>query len=280
MYVKNGIPCKRRTDLELINIEFVWVEVNVRNKRVLVGTFYRPPNSLPLILSDIENSIGLAVDTGISNIVILGDFNLNMLATQSQRKINDLCQQYGLIQLINEATNITETSASIIDLIMVSNINSVDISGVGEPFLMQDIRYHCPTFCIFKFKKHIVKPFTRKIWLYDQGNYTDLRQMISEYNWDSVRNDDVNEYANRFSTTLLSLAEQCIPTKYVTIRPRDLPWINNTIRRLIRKRIRLYKKYKKDRTITNYDNLSKLGMRSRTIFAKLKRTILIHWRIN
>ena len=122
------------TDLELINIECVWVEVNVRNKRVLVGTFYRPPNSLPLMLSDIENSIGLAVDTGISDIVILGDFNLNMLATQSQRKINDLCQQYGLIQLINEATNFTESSASIIDLIMVSNINSVDISGVGEPF--------------------------------------------------------------------------------------------------------------------------------------------------
>ena len=85
-----------------------------------------------------------------------------MLATQSQRKLNDVCQQYGLIQLINEATNFTESSASIIDLIMVSNINSVDISGVGEPFLMQDIRYHCPTFCIFKFKKHIVKPFPEK----------------------------------------------------------------------------------------------------------------------
>ena len=253
VYVKDGIPCKRRTDLELITIECIWVEVNVRNKRVLVGTFYRPPNSLPLILSDIENSIGLAVDTGISDIVILGDFNLNMLVTQSQRKINDLCQQYGLIQLINEATNFTESSASTIDLIMVSNINSVDISGVGEPFLMQDIRYHCPTFCIFKFKKHIVKPFSRKIWLYDHGNYNDLRQMISDYNWDSVRNDDVNEYANCFSKTLLSLAEQCFPTKHVTIRPRDLPWINNTIRRLIRKRNRLYKKYKKDRTILNYD---------------------------
>ena len=67
VYVKDGIPCKRRTDLELIAIECIWVEVNVRNKRVLVGTFYRPPNMLPLILSDIENSIGLAVDTGISD---------------------------------------------------------------------------------------------------------------------------------------------------------------------------------------------------------------------
>ena len=79
VYVKDGVPCKRRTDLELINIECIWVEVKVRNKRVLVGTFYRPPNSLPLILSDIENSIGLAVDTGILDIVILGDFNLKVI---------------------------------------------------------------------------------------------------------------------------------------------------------------------------------------------------------
>ena len=32
VYVKDGIPCKRRTDLELINIECILVEVNVRNK--------------------------------------------------------------------------------------------------------------------------------------------------------------------------------------------------------------------------------------------------------
>ena len=86
MYVKEGIPCKRVTDLELINIECVWVEVNVRNKRVLVGTFYRPPNSFPLISYDIENSIDLAIDTGISDIVILGDFDLNMLATDRKGK--------------------------------------------------------------------------------------------------------------------------------------------------------------------------------------------------
>ena len=75
VYIKNGIPDRHRT--ELINIECLWVEVNVRNKRVLMGTFYRPPNSLPLVLTDIENSIGVAVDTGISDIVILGDTNIS-----------------------------------------------------------------------------------------------------------------------------------------------------------------------------------------------------------
>ena len=56
----------------------------MKNKKLLVGTFYRPPNSTPLILADIENSIGLAIDTGIQDVVILGDFNLNFLNTQSK----------------------------------------------------------------------------------------------------------------------------------------------------------------------------------------------------
>ena len=35
-------------------------------------------------------------------------------------------------------------------MILVSNLRTVELSGVGEPFLMQDIRYHCPTYCVPK----------------------------------------------------------------------------------------------------------------------------------
>ena len=76
MYVKNNIPCKRRNDLEKDNIECLWVEINVRNKKILVGIFYRPPNSNDLVFSNIENSKGMVVDTGIADIIILGDLIL------------------------------------------------------------------------------------------------------------------------------------------------------------------------------------------------------------
>ena len=104
----------------------------------------------PLILADIENSIGLAIDTVIQDVVILGDFNLNFLNTQIKSKINNICRQFNLTQLITEPTNFAETSFTIIDLILVSNLRTVELSGVGEPFLMQDIQYHCPTYCVTK----------------------------------------------------------------------------------------------------------------------------------
>ena len=78
----------------------------------------------------------MAVDTCIADIIILGDFNINIniLNEQSTRKITELCQQYNFSKLIHEPTNNTDSSSSIIDLIMVSNLHSVDISGVGEPY--------------------------------------------------------------------------------------------------------------------------------------------------
>ncbi|MEW8548517.1 MAG: reverse transcriptase family protein [Candidatus Thiodiazotropha sp.] len=258
VYVKNDIPCKRRQDLELLNIECVWLELNIKNRKLLVGTFYRPPSSSPQVLIDIENSIGLAVDTGITDIVITGDFNLNMINPQSEKKVLDICKQYNLHQLINEPTHFTESSSSLIDLILVSNRQSIEMFGVGEPILMQDIRYHCPVYSIFNFKKSISKSFQRKVWLYEKGNYDELRNKVSDFDWNTVQNEDINQYALNFSNKLLEIASECIPTKFITVRPKDLPWMNNNIRKLMRKRNRLYKKYKTNKSPDKYNSYKKI----------------------
>ena len=56
----------------------------------------------------IENSLGLARETLINYIIITGDFNINALAELSARKINELCLQYDLTQLIHEPTHYSE----------------------------------------------------------------------------------------------------------------------------------------------------------------------------
>jgi len=70
-----------------------------KQERVLFGTFYRPPNSDSTYYSLLEESIGLAYDTGIRGIIITGDFNINILTAEGNRKISSLCQQFGLTQL-------------------------------------------------------------------------------------------------------------------------------------------------------------------------------------
>ena len=110
-------------------------------------------NSNVNLFSLIEDSIALAVDTGISDIIITGDFNLIMLSQQTSRKIDTVSETYSLSKIITEPTHFTEPSSSLIDLLVVSNKDHVLLSAVGDPFLTQQVRYHCPICGIFKFSK-------------------------------------------------------------------------------------------------------------------------------
>ena len=183
----------------------------------------------------------------------------------------DICQTFRLHQLIDEPTNFTETSSKIIDLILVNNVSFVEISGVSEPFLLQDIRYHCPVFAVFSFTKPHSKNFTREVWLYEQGDFDTLRQRIADFDWDSIKCEDVNQYATNFTNILINLAKESIPNKKVRIRPQDLPWINSLVRKLMRKRNRLYKKYKLDKTIERYDAYKEVRNDVTALLRKLKK---------
>lgn len=46
VYVKDGISCSRRTDLEHEHLECIWLEIKPnKSKSFLLGNIYRPPNS-------------------------------------------------------------------------------------------------------------------------------------------------------------------------------------------------------------------------------------------
>ena len=77
---KEGTHYKRRDDLEIRGIKGIWIEVADRHIYILFGLFldYRPPNSDINYYLDIENSLHVAVDTDISDLIITGDLNLNI----------------------------------------------------------------------------------------------------------------------------------------------------------------------------------------------------------
>ena len=59
----------------------------------------------------------------------------------------------------------------------------------------------------------------------------------------------VDEYVNKITSNIMQSAEVSIPNKMVTIRPRDPPWMNNTIRRAIREK----NKYRSAKRINTND---------------------------
>ena len=62
--------------------------------------------------------------------------------------------------------------------------------------------------------------------------------------WDSLQDNNVDTYSENITSTILSIAKECIPNRQITIRPSEPPWITTEIKRKIRKRKRAYRKAK------------------------------------
>ena len=109
LYVKDTLTYTRRYDLELNRLECIWIQIKLHNKNnVLYGVFYRPPSSDSVYNSLVEDSIGLAIDSTISDVIVTGDFNLNTLNPIQSRKVESICKQFDMTQCIEEPTHFTE----------------------------------------------------------------------------------------------------------------------------------------------------------------------------
>ena len=258
LYVKDNLFYRRRLDLEIINIECIWIELKFHSKTVLFGLFYRPPNTNALEHSNILDSIHLAIDSGIDNIIITGDFNLNTNNQQSLNKVESICRDFSLTQTISDPTHFTESSESILDLIFTSNDDLILHSGVCDPFLQQDIRYHCPIFGLLNLKSKPRSTTSRHIWLFDKGNYNLLRSKAANFNWNSLKSINLNHFANNINDTILSIASTCIPNRNVTIRFHEPSWITSQIKQMIRKRKRAYRRAKSRNNDTDWSKFRKI----------------------
>ena len=172
----------------------------------------------------------MATDTNAHDILLTGDFNINMADGRNSIKIKDLCQEYGLSQLISDPTHFTETSQSTIDLILTNNCNDILTSGVGEPFLDQNIRYHCPVFCVLDFQKPKIRSFKRHIWLFDRGNYQALSTELNNTDWDNLKDVDINKYTNNVTEHIIKCTSKHIPNKSINVRPSDPSWFTTNIK--------------------------------------------------
>ena len=171
----------------------------------------------------------------------------------SSGKINNICLQYDLHQIINEHTHFTEQSSSLINSILTSNPNRIFLSGVGDLFLNQEIRYHCPIFSVFNFTKPHRKSIKRHIWKYKDGDYENLKHKFGNTDWNSFANEDIDIYSKNVTDHIFQLSSECIPNKIASVRPSETPWMHNELRKLMRKRKRAYDKAKRTQLQQHWD---------------------------
>ena len=226
----------------------LWIELVFGERSILLGGINRPPNSNNDQWLLMEQSIDQAFSQNFDNIIVTGDFNMNLLGANSN-KITNLFSSYNAEQLITSPTFYTESSNSLLDLMFIKNKDSVISSFVADPFIPNLTRFHCPVVLVLRQTKPKRLTFKRRIWLYENGDYDAYRTKLHETDWNSLT--DINDFdiaTKNITNTILLAAEDTIPSKIVTIRPNDVPWMNNEIRNLIKARNKIHKHAKKSDT--------------------------------
>ena len=171
LYIKNNLLVKRRSDLELHEIESVCVECVSDNRKVLLMCFYRPPNARVSSWDHLDNLFTNCIDSDIENVILLGDINVDLITMSKNHRLSRLCERLGLTNVITEPTRITPTSSNLIDPIFVNNFGIVKDSYVLK-FFCSD---HCPTVVELKVTTPREESYTKTVFDYDNGDYEAIK---------------------------------------------------------------------------------------------------------
>lgn len=273
IYVRDTLHAIQRNDLDVNGVEAVWVEIHVCQRKLLVGGIYRPPNSNNTQWLNMEHSLDQAFNQHVDNILVAGDFNIN-ISLNSSNKMCRLIDSLNSEQLINSPTHFTEHSSSLIDLMFIKHTNQVISSFVADPFVPNLVRFHCPTVAVLKFTKPKQTHFQRQIWLYDKGDYVKYNDKLRSTDWSFIENNqNLDATADTIASSILKSASESIPNKNVTIRPGDVPWINKEVKQRIRKRNKLHRKAKLSNNALAWEQFRNYRNETTNIIRKNKKGI-------
>ena len=138
-------------------------------------------------------------------------------------------------QVITEPTHILENSSSCIDLIFSNQPNLIMDSGV-HPTLHSKC-HHQIIYAKLNLKIEYPPPYTRKIWNYSRSETDLINRSIESFDWSKLfSGKNVHEQVELFNKTLLNIFHNFIPNKIIVCDDRDPPWMNDEIKKMIKRK--------------------------------------------
>ena len=176
-----------------------------------------------------------------TNIILLGDFNFNLLpnaqdTNSSIWKFRQLLNKFNLKNVINKATRITDTSTTLIDLVIFSDTSKISHQGVCD----LGISDHHLIYAIVNLKRKRQRPTLKTVYDYKKVDLDSLRTDFAAAPW-SICNifDDLDDATWAWECLYKDIMKSHIQARRVKIRNGSLPWMNSSIRKELNKRYKL-----------------------------------------
>eukprot|EP00794_Sanderia_malayensis_P000892 gene892-189_t len=143
VYISDDVTWDRRKDLEVEEIESVWIEIwpcRQHWKGILFSTIYRPPDTSKYLHDDFNtvfNSMMTKASEESKEMIVLGHMNVNFLVPGNNKDLKSVFELFGLKQTIEKPTRITEKTRTLIDIVLTNtpaNIAGTDViaTSIGD----------------------------------------------------------------------------------------------------------------------------------------------------
>ena len=228
IYVNNKYQCVHRDEFQCDSIESTWIEIGLRqSKPLIIGTIYRPPEEKVEYIDRLKDHLNNVTDAAGSNdIIVTGDFNLDLHKPETAKTMKQICQQFQLHNVIDTPTRITEKSATCIDLILVSNENKLYTSG-NIPVGFSD---HNLVYMTYKSRPVKAKPKILKTRSYRKFDSSLFHDDLNNTDWNFVFQADNPEIAwCCFKDKFKQISDKHAPLVEVRVKGNQPSWFNEDI---------------------------------------------------
>ena len=229
------ISCEIVTDLSKCTTDFesLWVKMSLPETRdTYIGNIYRPPDgNIDNFVSYLEESVSTLHDHRTPDVILMSDYNIDLgKKTTNAAKLEHFASNNLLTQKVESPTRTTNTGATIIDHIYVSNDDFYCMSGVTDPGLSD----HSMTYVTRKRLK--IKREVSYITGHSYRNFNEelFRLDIECLPWAEIYEiDDPNMAANLLTSMILSVADKHAPYKRIKTHSNQAKWVTTELLSLI-----------------------------------------------
>lgn len=190
LYVQDHIKTRLRLDLmepkdklKKNKVEIIWVEMELPDKPVLVGSCYRHPEALVESI-DVISKMMTQVMREQKDVILMGDFNFDWLSEKSKKRRITFVSEHGLTQMVSYPTRKDERQDKVTER-CIDHIYT-NITRHGSEIAPIDIHYSDHRLVTIKLDKIIPKKGYRSD---NQLSQEFAKKEKYSVNWDIVYNE-------------------------------------------------------------------------------------------
>lgn len=222
------------------NLENIWIKLHLKNKILAVGNIYRPPHgNMNMAIDQLDQALSVILPV-VDDIICVGDVNVNLLNLLNP--LSRTFETYNFTQLISEPTRVTNTTASLLDPIFITNPSLVSQSNVINVDEISDHKLVCCNLTI-TVPKNINKLITfRDFKNFDHNVFLHDLTILP---WHTLLHaNDIDTKVEMLNTFILQTFDKHAPLRVIRVTKTKAPWLTEALKAMMRRRDEALRKYR------------------------------------